>query len=69
LKLPAFLRPLSLEERVSRELHEAKLARLAAYSQYEYFGASIELAEARIKRLENELSKLINEPLEVRGAQ
>lgn len=54
IQLPAFMRPLSLEERVTRELAQARRDRLDAASNLEYQQAAMALAVARIERLERE---------------
>ena len=62
MKLPQIFRRLSLEERISRELFEARNSRLAACSQREYLQALQDLYEARIARLEQELQSCLDNP-------
>ena len=62
MKFPRWLREPSLEERVAKELYEARVARLSAQSSLEYYAAALDMAEARILRLEQETLDLLDDP-------
>ena len=62
MNLPAFLRPLSLEERISRELTDARLARLSTAAWLEHHSALQGMYETRIRRLEQELQDCLDDP-------
>ena len=61
MKLPSFLRQPSLEERSAKELSDARISRLAASSQREYFVALQSMYEQRIIRLEQEMAFLLDD--------
>lgn len=61
IRLPSWLRRMSLEERVAIELVSAREMRLSANESLEYYRAMADLAEVRIARLENELISLAQE--------
>lgn len=61
MTLPRIFRPISLEERIAKELDEARIARLAANSQREYFEALQVMYEKRIRRLEQEMADCLDD--------
>lgn len=51
MKLPKFLRAVSYEEAIARQLEEAKHDLLAAQSQQEYFTNMVKFLQVKIERL------------------